>query len=117
MVRIKRGVSSKFKHNKVLKLVKGYYGARSKLYKVSKQALLKSLQYSYKNKKEKPALFRSNYIKYMSSILLNSGIKYNFFIKKLYFKKIQVNRLSMVKIYLYGYNIFPKLLNVISTVV
>jgi len=57
MARVKRGVTSKAKHKKVLKKTKGQYGARSRLFKVAKQAAIKAGQYAYRDRKKKKGTF------------------------------------------------------------
>ena len=62
MARVKRGVTSHARHKKVLKKVKGQYGARSKLFKVAKQAAIKAGQYAYRDRRKKKSQFRSLWI-------------------------------------------------------
>tara|TARA_B100000029_G_scaffold316745_1_gene309142 strand:+ start:175 stop:537 length:363 start_codon:yes stop_codon:yes gene_type:complete len=62
MARVKRGVTSKAKHKKVLKKTKGQYGARSRLFKVAKQAAIKAGQYAYRDRRKKKGQFRSLWI-------------------------------------------------------
>ena len=59
MARVKRGVIAKARHKKVLGEAKGYYGARSKIYRVAKQAVIKAGQYAYRDRRQKKRLFRS----------------------------------------------------------
>jgi len=53
MSRVKRGVTARRRHNNILKKAKGYYGARSKVYRVAKQAVIKASQYAYRDRKQK----------------------------------------------------------------
>jgi len=55
MPRVKRGVTARARHKKILKLAKGYYGARSRVYRVAKQAVIKAGQYAYRDRKQKNA--------------------------------------------------------------
>ena len=62
MARVKRGVVAKARHNKVLKKAKGYYGARSKLFKTAKQAVIKAGQYAYRDRRQRKRQFRALWI-------------------------------------------------------
>ena len=59
MARVSRGVQAHAKHKKVLKKAKGYYGARSKVYRVAKQAVIKAGQYAYRDRRQRRRQFRS----------------------------------------------------------
>ena len=59
MSRVKRGVVANRRHKKVLKQAKGYYGARSRIFRVAKQAVTKSGQYAYRDRRAKKRVFRS----------------------------------------------------------
>ena len=62
MARVKRGVVAKSRHKKVLKKAKGYYGARSKLFKTAKQAVIKAGQYAYRDRRQRKRQFRRLWI-------------------------------------------------------
>ena len=62
MARVKRGVTAKSRHKKVLSKAKGYYGARSKLYKTAKQAVIKAGQYAYRDRRQRKRQFRALWI-------------------------------------------------------
>lgn len=62
MARVKRGVTARKRHNKVLKEAKGYYGARSRVYRVAKQAVIKAGQYAYRDRRQKKRQFRALWI-------------------------------------------------------
>jgi len=62
MARVKRGVVANARHKKVLKQAKGYYGARRKVYRVAKQAVIKAGQYSYRDRRVRKRMFRSLWI-------------------------------------------------------
>ncbi len=62
MPRVKRGVTARARHKKVLKQAKGYYGARSRIYRVAKQAVIKAGQYAYRDRKQKKRQFRALWI-------------------------------------------------------
>ena len=70
MARVKRGVVAHAKHKKILKLAKGYKGARSKVYRVAKQAVIKAGQYAYIGRKQRKRQFRSLWITKINACLL-----------------------------------------------
>jgi large subunit ribosomal protein L20 len=59
MARVKRGVVARKRHKKILKLAKGYYGARSRVFRVAKQAVIKAGQYAYRDRRQKKRQFRA----------------------------------------------------------
>ena len=77
MARTKRGVTSKSKHKKVLKATKGHYGARSRLYKTAKQSNIKSMQYAFRDRKNKKRSFRSLWIARINAGSRGLGISYS----------------------------------------
>ncbi len=89
MVRIKRGVLSHKKHKKIIKQAKGYYGSRSKTYRSAYQAIIKSGQYSYRDRKQKKRTFRKFWIIKINAEVRKYGLSYNKFINKI--KKIPLN--------------------------
>jgi large subunit ribosomal protein L20 len=62
MARVKRGVIARKRHKKILKLAKGYYGARSRVFRVAKQAVIKAGQYAYRDRRQKKRQFRALWI-------------------------------------------------------
>ncbi len=86
MIRVKRGVTSHKRHKKILKLAKGYYSSRSKTYKAAKQSVIKSGQYSYRDRKQKKRNFRKIWITQINAKVRKYGITYNIFMNKI--KKI-----------------------------
>jgi len=92
MPRIKRGVKAHYRHKKILKLAKGYVGARSKIYRVSKQAVIKSHQYAYRDRRQKKRNFRSIWIIRINAYTRIHGMNYNSFINGLKKAKIYINR-------------------------
>jgi len=62
MARVKRGVTAHARHKKILKLAKGYYGARSRVYRVAKQAVIKAGQYAYRDRRQRKRQFRALWI-------------------------------------------------------
>ena len=77
MARIKRGVVANRRHKKVLKEAKGYYGARSRVFRVANQAVTKAGQYAYRDRRSKKRVFRSLWITRINAQARESGITYS----------------------------------------
>ena len=92
MARVKRGVTSRAKHKKVLKKVKGQYGARSKLIKVAKQAAVKAGQYAYRDRRKKKSQFRSLWIIRINAAARMYDISYNKLMYGLKVANIDIDR-------------------------
>ena len=98
MARIKGAMSAKKRHKKVLKLAKGYVGARSKVYKVAKQSVMKSLDYAYIGRKQKKRDFRRLWITRISAACKMNGINYSQFMNGLKKANITLNRKMLSEI-------------------
>ena len=92
MARVKGGLNAKKKHKKVLKLAKGYRGARSKQYRVAKQSVMRALATSYKGRKERKRQFRSLWIARINAAARMNGISYSKFMYGLKLANIDLNR-------------------------
>ncbi len=92
MSRVKRGVVARKRHKKILKQAKGFYGARSRTYRSAKQAVIKSLQYSYRDRRCKKREMRKRWILIINSALKDYNISYNKFIYNLLTLNIKLNR-------------------------
>lgn len=92
MARIKGGLNAKKKHKKVLKLAKGYRGARSKQYRVAKQSVMRALASSYRGRKERKRQFRSLWIARINAAARMNGISYSRFMHGLKMADIDLNR-------------------------
>src|SRR5215470_6285863 len=77
MARVKRGVTAHARHKKVLKLAKGYYGARSRSYKTAKQAVIKAGQYAYRDRRQRKRHFRSLWIVRINAAARVNGLSYS----------------------------------------
>ena len=77
MARVKRGVQARRRHKKILKQAKGYYGARSRIYRVAKQAVIKAGQYAYRDRKQKKRVFRALWITRINAEARVNGITYS----------------------------------------
>ena len=92
MARIKGGLNAKKKHNRVLKLAKGYRGARSKQYRVAKQSVMRALTSSYAGRKQKKRQFRSLWIARINAAARMNGLSYSKFMYGLKLAEVEVNR-------------------------
>ncbi len=77
MPRVKRGVTAHARHKKILKLAKGYYGARSRVFRVAKQAVIKAGQYAYRDRRQRKRQFRALWIARINAAARESGISYS----------------------------------------
>jgi large subunit ribosomal protein L20 len=92
MARVKRGVVARARHKKVLKQAKGYYGARSKVYRVAKQAVIKAGQYSYRDRRTRKRMFRRLWIVRINAAARQFGMSYSRFMDGLNKADIEVDR-------------------------
>ena len=92
MARVKRGVQAKARHKKVLKQAKGFRGARSRTYKVAKQAVMRAGQYSYRDRRVKKRAFRSLWIVRINAAARDNGISYSQLIAGLKKANIDLDR-------------------------
>lgn len=92
MARIKGGMNARRKHNKVLKLAKGYRGARSNQYRVAKQSVMRALSSSFAGRKEKKRQFRQLWIARINAAARLNGISYSKFMYGLKLANIDINR-------------------------
>ena len=88
MPRVKRGVVARRRHKKILKLAKGYYGARSRVFRVAKQAVIKAGQYAYRDRRQRKRQFRALWIARINAQARIHGLSYSRFIDGL--KKAQI---------------------------
>lgn len=92
MARIKGGLNAKKKHNRVLKLAKGYRGARSKQYRVAKQSVMRALTSSFAGRKERKRQFRRLWIARINAAARLNGLSYSKFMYGLKLANIDLNR-------------------------
>ena len=92
MARVKRGVFARKRHKKVLFKAKGYYGARRKVYRVAKQAVIKAAQYSYRDRKQRKRVFRALWIVRINARVRDLEISYSCFIFGLKLSNIYLDR-------------------------
>jgi len=92
MARVKRGVVARRRHRKVLNRAKGYYGARRKVFRVAKQAVIKAGQYSYRDRRQRKRDFRSLWIARINAAARENGLSYSRFINGLKRAEVEIDR-------------------------
>ncbi|PJX89653.1 50S ribosomal protein L20 [Escherichia coli] len=92
MPRVKRGVQARARHKKVLKQAKGYYGARSRVYRVAFQAVIKAGQYAYRDRRAKKRQFRQLWNARINAAARQNGLSYSRFINGLKKASIEIDR-------------------------
>lgn len=92
MARVKGGLGAKKRHNRTLKLAKGYRGARSKQYRVAKQSVMRALTSSYAGRKERKRLFRQLWIARINAAARLNGLSYSQFMHGLKLANVDLNR-------------------------
>lgn len=92
MPRVKRGVTARARHKKVLKQAKGYYGARSRVYRVAKQAVIKAGQYAYRDRRQRKRQFRALWIVRINAAARESGLSYSRFMDGLKKASVVIDR-------------------------
>ncbi|MFZ5898768.1 MAG: 50S ribosomal protein L20 [Bacillota bacterium] len=92
MPRVKNNVAARRRHKKVLKLAKGYWGAKSKLYRVANQQVMKSLLYAYRDRRARKRDFRRLWITRINAAARQNGLSYNRFIEGLRRSGVEINR-------------------------
>jgi large subunit ribosomal protein L20 len=92
MARVKKALNAKKKHKKILKLAKGYYGAKSIQYRTANQAVMKSLSYAYVGRKLRKREFRQLWITRINAAARLNGLSYSRFINCLKTHDVEINR-------------------------
>ena len=92
MARVKRGVTAKARHKKVLGKAKGYYGARSKLFKTAKQAVIKAGQYAYRDRRQRKRQFRALWITRINAAARLHGMSYSRLINGMSRAEMEIDR-------------------------
>ena len=115
MARVKRGVNVKKRHKKILKMAKGYRGAKSKLFKVANQAVMKSLMYSYIGRKLRKRDFRRLWIARINAASRANGLSYSKFISGLKGAGIEINRKMLADMAVNDAQGFSQLVDVVKS--
>jgi large subunit ribosomal protein L20 len=109
MARVKRGVRAHARHKKLLKMAKGYYGARRKVYRVAKQAVTKAAQYAYIGRKQRKRQFRSLWIVRINAASRMYGLSYSRFMNGLLKANIKLDRKALADIAVHDIAAFGKI--------
>ena len=109
MARVKRGVTAHARHKKVLKLAKGYYGARSRVFRVAKQAVIKAAQYAYRDRRCKKRDFRRLWVVRINAAARLNGLSYSRFMNGLKRAEIAVDRKMLAEIAVFDASAFAQL--------
>ena len=112
MARVKRAVNAKKKHKKVLKQAKGYFGAKSKLYRPANQAVMRSLSYAYIGRKQRKREFRKLWIARINAAARQNGLSYSKFIAGLKKANIEINRKMLSELAIHDADAFTQLVEV-----
>ncbi|PSJ47885.1 50S ribosomal protein L20 [Zobellella endophytica] len=109
MPRVKRGVTARARHKKVLKQAKGYYGARSRVYRVAVQAVTKAGQYAYRDRRQKKRQFRQLWIARINAAARQNGLSYSRFIDGLKKASVEIDRKILADIAVHDKTTFAAL--------
>jgi large subunit ribosomal protein L20 len=109
MPRVKRGVQAHARHKKILKQAKGYYGARRKIYRVAKQAVIKAGQYAYRDRRVKKRQFRSLWIQRINAAARMNGLSYSRMINGLNKAGVEIDRKMLADIAVHDMPAFSQL--------
>ena len=109
MARVKRGVVAKARHKKVLGKAKGYYGARSKLFKTAKQAVIKAGQYAYRDRRVKKRMFRALWIVRINAAARECGMSYSRLINGLSKADVAIDRKVLADLAVHDMAAFTKI--------
>lgn len=109
MARVKRGVTARRRHKKILKLAKGYYNARRKVFRVAKQAVTRALQYAYIGRKQRKRQFRSLWIVRINAAARMHGLSYSRFMNGLKKANIELDRKVLADIAVHDLPAFGQL--------
>jgi len=109
MARVKRGVTARKRHKKVLKLAKGYSGARSRVFRVAKQAVTKAGQYAYRDRRQRKRQFRALWIARINAAARMNDMSYSRFINGLKKSNVEIDRKVLADIAVYDKDGFAQI--------
>lgn len=109
MARVSRGVQAHARHKKVLKQAKGYYGARSKVFRVAKQAVIKAKQYAYRDRRQRRRQFRQLWIIRINAQARLNGLSYSQLINGLNKAGIEIDRKILADIAIFDEKAFKNI--------
>ncbi|UVK76966.1 MAG: 50S ribosomal subunit protein L20 [Sodalis sp. Fle] len=109
MARVKRGVVARTRHKKIIKQAKGYYGARSRVYRVAFQAVVKASQYAYRDRRQKKRQFRQLWITRINAAARQNGMSYSRFINGMKKASIEIDRKILSDLAVFNKGVFAVL--------
>jgi large subunit ribosomal protein L20 len=109
MPRVKRGVTARAKHKKILNQAKGYFGARSRVFRVAKQAVIKAAQYAFRDRRQRKREFRAIWIVRVNAAARSHGLSYSAFMNGLKRASIEIDRKALAHIAVYDKPAFTAL--------
>lgn len=109
MARVKRGVIARRRHKKILKQAKGYYGARSRVIRVAKQAVTKAGQYAYRDRRQRKRQFRALWIARINAGARTNGLSYSRFIAGMKKAAIEIDRKVLADLAVHDKGVFAAL--------
>ena len=112
MPRATNNVASRKRRKKVLKLTKGYWGAKSKLYRTAHEAMMRALSYAYRDRRAKKRDFRGLWITRIGIAAKNEGISYSKFIRGLKVAKVEINRKILAELAVRDHEAFVSIVKV-----
>lgn len=112
MPRVKKGVTAHRRHKKILKLARGYRGAKSKLYKTANEQVIKSLAYAYRDRRNKKREFRKLWISRINAAARMNGLSYSKLMNGLKQAGVEVNRKMLAELAIADAKAFGKLVDV-----
>jgi len=115
MPRVKNSVASRRRRKKVLKSTKGYWGGKSKLYRIANEAMMKSLSYAYRDRRARKRDFRNLWITRIGIAARNEGMSYNKFIRGLKVAGVEINRKILAELAVNDQKAFTNLIEVSKT--
>lgn len=114
MTRVRHAPASRRRHKKFLKLAKGQFGARSKLYRTARESVQKGMAYATRDRKQRKREFRNLWIARIAAACKNKGVSYSKFMGALKKEKVSLNRKILAEIALRDDNTFNKLVELIK---
>ena len=115
MPRVTKSLTAKKKHQKVLKATKGHYGARSRLYKTAKQSNIKSLQYAFRDRKNRKRAFRSLWISRINAAARDFGLTYSVVLNVVKKNNILLNRKVLSDISISDKKAFEQVIQIVKS--
>lgn len=109
MARVKRGVTARARHKKILKKAKGYFGARSRVYRVAKQAVVKASQYAYRDRRQKKRQFRRLWIVRINAAAREVGLSYARLMEGIHKAGIEIDRKVLADLAVFDKAAFSKI--------